>query len=522
MFRHREKIVLAITTAVILFLVFYNLGNTPRSWHDEGASLLVAKTLAEDGVYGSKNGGEYETFGPIQSVGPTVLLPVAAAFKLFGVGLLPGRGVAAVYTLLTLLLFYLTGRALFGKLAAWLGLFFLLASPAVGFLVYGRQLLGEVPAFAFFLLAFLAWLKGLRSGRRAFYVVAGLALGAAMITKSQYVLMVAGTLFFLVIADRFYYRQQNGKWLILVGILAYGCFFAWVGWQYGYFGAETFGENAAALQQLAASTTGFHLPSVKEALKFLLGEGSGYLYFYWGILAFLYVGFLSLRRSKEGLSLAFLCLLVLLWLAYFAFWIIPWRNYALPPLSLLALFVGKLFADLASGLYTSRGEFKQQLASYTRGGGSLNAQTLLSLGTLVALITMLVLTLFQFQQIIAASVLNVEGHYIASVLNEIVDEDAVIETWERELGILTGHYYHYPAQTKLVQTHPAVFRQELGEDYSLGESYMQSVGATYLVIGWFGRWTGIYNEDFLSDHGELVATVGVGDWRYEVYELKER
>lgn len=519
MFRYSEKIGLAITTAVILFLVFYNLGNTPRSWHDEGASLLVAKTLAQDGVYGSRNGTEYESFGPIQSVGPTVLLPVTAAFKLFGVGLLPGRLVAAVYTLLTLLLFYLTARALFGGLAAWLSLFFLLSSPAVGFLVYGRQLLGEVPAFAFFLLAFLSWLKGLRTDRRLFYVIAGLALGAAMITKSQYVLMAAGTLFLLVIADQFYYRQQNVRWLILIGILAYICFFAWVGWQLWYFGAETFKENASALQQLAGSTTGFHLPSVKEAFKFLLGTGSGHLYFYWGVLAFFYVGFLSLRRNKEGLSLAFLCLLVLLWLAYFAFWIIPWRNYALPPLSLLAIFVGKLFADLASGLYASRVEFKQQLFAYVKGFSPFNTQTLLSLGTLVALVTMFSLTLFQFQEIVSDSVLNVEGHYIASVLNEVVGEDAVIETWERELGILTSHEYHYPAQTKLVQTHDAVFRQNAGDDYSLGLEYMQAAGASYLVVGWFGRWTGIYNEDFLAEYGELVATVGTDEWRYEVYEL---
>src|SRR5512141_3021366 len=80
----------ATMLVALCFLALIHLDTTPRPWHDEGGSLSLAKTLAEDGVYAVRTSDGYQTFGFVQSVGPLVVLPIAASFRLFGAGLLQG------------------------------------------------------------------------------------------------------------------------------------------------------------------------------------------------------------------------------------------------------------------------------------------------------------------------------------------------------------------------------------------------------------------------------------------------
>jgi hypothetical protein len=78
-------------------LALYNLGSSPRTWHDEGGAMSIAKTLAREGAYAIRSSEGYQTYGSVQSVGPTVIVPVAASFRLFGVGPVQGRMVMAGY-----------------------------------------------------------------------------------------------------------------------------------------------------------------------------------------------------------------------------------------------------------------------------------------------------------------------------------------------------------------------------------------------------------------------------------------
>src|SRR6476620_1475724 len=93
---HRRILILIGLLPILFFLIFYNLGTNPRPWHDEGTYLDLARTLAEDGVYAVRNSDGYQTFGAIQSVGPTVIVPIALSFKLFGTGIIQGRAVTAI------------------------------------------------------------------------------------------------------------------------------------------------------------------------------------------------------------------------------------------------------------------------------------------------------------------------------------------------------------------------------------------------------------------------------------------
>ena len=78
------KVFFLAVAVISPFLIYYNLGINPRSWHDEGASLTFGRTLAEDGVYAMRNSDGYQTFGPVQSIGPTVILPIAACSGYLG------------------------------------------------------------------------------------------------------------------------------------------------------------------------------------------------------------------------------------------------------------------------------------------------------------------------------------------------------------------------------------------------------------------------------------------------------
>jgi hypothetical protein len=108
---------------------------------------------------------------------------------------------------------------------------------------------------------------------------------------------------------------------------------------------------------------------------------------------------------------------------------------------------------------------------------------------------------------------------IAGFLNQEIDRNAVIETWERELGILTDHRYHYPDESLLAQTTRFLYRGG-PRDYALGAEYFDRVRPEYVVEGWFARYNQIYDTDFLRRNGTLIASEGDGDWRYDVYRLQ--
>ncbi|NJN17396.1 MAG: glycosyltransferase family 39 protein [Oscillochloris sp.] len=175
-----------------LILAFVNLSGAPAPWFDEGSHLHVPKTLISHGVYADISSEGFRYFGPTIGVGPTVMLPIAAAFQIFGVSFLTGRFVIALYLLLALTLAFILARRLHGTLAAGLSVILLLASRTIGFdgmVEYGRQVLGEVPGIAFLLLGAISWSKAITtedSRRRTLLAaLAGLSFGLALITKTS-------------------------------------------------------------------------------------------------------------------------------------------------------------------------------------------------------------------------------------------------------------------------------------------------------------------------------------------------
>jgi 4-amino-4-deoxy-L-arabinose transferase-like glycosyltransferase len=171
----------AMLVAALLF--FPNLSRHPWPAPDELHHLIVARNLAEHGAYASGMPPNLVYFDSYDSVGAPVIAPVAAAFKAFNVGIVPGRLVLAAYGVALTPLVYFLFLPIFGARASGMAAALPLAS--FGTIYLSRSLYGEVPALVFVLGGLLLWRRGLRAPRGgAVLALAGAFFGLAVLTKA--------------------------------------------------------------------------------------------------------------------------------------------------------------------------------------------------------------------------------------------------------------------------------------------------------------------------------------------------
>jgi len=102
---------------------------------------------------------------------------------------------------------------------------------------------------------------------------------------------------------------------------------------------------------------------------------------------------------------------------------------------------------------------------------------------------------------------------LADYLDHEVPEGTIIETWEPELGFLTDHAYHYPPSGWLDRA----VRDKWLTDGGLPEyAPDMAIQPAYLVVGPFGKWTGIYAPFLKRAHPRLVASIG----EYDLYRVQ--
>jgi hypothetical protein len=171
---------------LILIGSFYNLANYPTIWWDEGIFSEVAANLAQHGRYAFtvQSPNQLNDLDFRISAGPAVILPVALAYKLFGVSLLSGRLVAGAYLALTFLVLFLAARRLWGSVTGLLAV--ILAFLGTDVLYWGRSVLGDVPALGLFLCSLYFIIRGLESRPLWPLLLGGIFLGLAFAAKEFY------------------------------------------------------------------------------------------------------------------------------------------------------------------------------------------------------------------------------------------------------------------------------------------------------------------------------------------------
>jgi len=502
----RSRFDLLWTAAVLLvgaFLLVYQLDRYPAPWYDEGSHLHVAKNYALNGVYADYSSEGNRPFGPAVGVGPTVLLPIALLYKALGVSIPLARAVIVVYGALALTMLYLLTARLVNQRAALIAVILAMLSPAVDFVYNSRTVLGEVPGLFFILAGLWLWLKPGKHGLQNLLLV-GLLLGLACITKNQYALFILPSLLLAWFADLLWYKRRGWRYFVVPGIVAGVLFFAWtfiVILLLGQTGGS-FSQNLADLRAASAGAFFLFEPSaIQSAIRFLV---DGTLYGGLAVPVLLYSSVISLRRDETGQQVGTLMIFIALGLGLFIS-SLAWPRYAFAPLALLSIFVVRLFADLTSGL---RLDWKGVRAAL-RGEG-LSTSTFGTILVIGWLIVTVFLPLFnQVQQVRTQG--RTDAYETAAYLDANVPQDAIIETWEQELAVLTNHRYHFPPQIVLAKSVAA----EWFGDAPVSESYdfREAVDADYVVIGPFAKYTNVYPLDRLTDY-QLVSTIGA----YDIYE----
>ena len=258
----RHWTVLACLLGLIACLLGYHLAEYPWAAPDEVHHLVVARNLALHGAYASGHPDASLTyFDSFDSVGPTVLGPIAAAFKVFGVSLGAARAVMITfYLLLSLAVFRLVSSWQGG----WAGITAVaLLTGTFSSIYLGRTLYGEVPAFAFLLGGLLAWQRALGFKRAMGWgLLAGVGVGAAVLSKT----IVALVLFSLAGAwayDQVTFRKIRWGHVLWPAMGGIAVMASWGVIQrlHGP-GAETSGSTLAIYQHYLL----FGLASVPEAI----------------------------------------------------------------------------------------------------------------------------------------------------------------------------------------------------------------------------------------------------------------
>jgi 4-amino-4-deoxy-L-arabinose transferase-like glycosyltransferase len=494
-----------ITLAVIvLFLATYRLTLYPTIWFDEGEHLHVPKTLVQAGQYADISSEGFRYFGPTVGVGPMVMIPIALAFKLGGIGLLQARLVMALYLLSAAALFLMVARRLFGGAVALLATAFLVTTPSLGFIETGRQVLGEVPAFAFLLLGVLLWWRAAEPGAHwGSLLGAGIAFGLAGQTKNDLGMILVPTFLFLFALDRFHYRQLTWRHF------AVPLFSVGVGVASGYLvllpallSSADPAQFVTLFRNASAGAIFVFSPSRNlSALKFLTSSD---VYAFWGIPAIFYGWVIARERSLHGLRHALLLTFAVIGLTWFAFVSIGWARYAFSFLGIGAIYAAKLLSDLISSLRTSEG--------LTLSVGRTRINALATASEIAVTLVLLAATQSTARAVLAPP--NTDPQQMAAYLNAHVSTADVVETWEPELGFLTNHRYHYPPPVWLDH---AVRAQWLGTPL-VAAAYdpISEADPAYLVVGPFAKYTGIYNHLLARQNATPIASLG----QYDLYRLR--
>ncbi len=178
---------LALVLAIGALLAFPRLGAYPLAEPDETYHLVVARNLAQYGLYASGHPDTgFVMFDSYDSVGPPVLLPIAGAFRVLGVELIVARTVMAFFCLAFIAAVYFFLRPVFGGRSAAAAA--LLSTLAEGSIYLGRTLYGEIPALLFGLLGLIAWRRAMANRTAVYGLLAGLCFGVAILCKSIFVL----------------------------------------------------------------------------------------------------------------------------------------------------------------------------------------------------------------------------------------------------------------------------------------------------------------------------------------------
>jgi hypothetical protein len=291
------------------------------------------------------------------------------------------------------------------------------------------------------------------------------------------------------------------------GVIAGLMFGAWMYIVIIRLGGEggSFSENLATLREASAGAFFlFKVDAIERALRFMIDSG---VYAAMAIPVILYGLLLSLRRDREGQNWGIMMCFVLTGMGIFVT-SLGWSRYAFAPVALLGIVLARLVSDLVRAM---RPEWRGMRAVMR---GEVPATSALGWVLLTGwAIIALAMPLYNHYHEIDTHGRG-DAYAVADWLNANVATDALIETWEQELGVLTDHNYHYPPQIMLA--HSVAEKWQGGKPVSEFYDFRDYVRPDYVVVGTFDKYAELYDREVLSEEFDLITSVG----DYDIYQRK--
>lgn len=499
--RRRLQIARWAVAAAVVLCATVNLTHWPATWFDEGIHLHVPKAIVRLGAYADYSSEGLRHFGPTLGVGPTVMLPIAASFWAFGVGLLQARMVMAIYLAAFVAAMYFLGRRLGGRLLALVATALLLTAPGPSAVEYGRQVLGEVPGGFFLALGLLLWFRAWDSAATPRLALAGLVLGLAAATKHVYLLALAPALLAAWILNLAYYRTLPQRVFLITGSICAAVFGLWQLAVLAVLSPGTIAENWALLRQTSEGAAFvFDLDTARQSAIHVLG-----LQGHFGLVlpALLYTAWRARRRQRHEQMWGVVWLLAVANLGWFVIASTGWIRYAFTGLSLSTLLVARLWRD---GL--------RVIARHLRLSGDIGAR-----GVRTTVWIWLFALIAMGGMNVATRLLVVppdDAATTAAWLAQHVGIDTVVETWEPELATFSDQRYHYPPSALLIHAVAHIWRR--GPSPASQYAFRKGGPPAYVVVGEFARWVGLYADDDLRADYTPVHVQGV----YTIWKRVDR
>ncbi len=470
-------------------LLLSHLHDYPAPWFDEGLNAGTAAMIAREGIYGLPDSNGPRVVDPAIQTGPTVVLPVALVIRVCGARWVAARLVVVGFALLAVWLYWLVSRRLFDPATAFVAGLCLLAGnrdPFTSFVYMGRQVLGEVPALAFLLLGVLAtiarWERpGGRRRQLASAVVAGLAWGAAMVTKPQLFVLLPVSLGLVCLADARYYRQRAWRLLALSAAVGLACVAAWYSAQLLLAGAAQFQQNATVAREgLSLHIVDVEIAHMRNAAGVIWRSG----FLLWGLPGLFWGLHLARTRNERGLQHLLALALPAVALAWFSLLSIGWSRYAFFPFVLMPLWTSHGACELIG----------RRFRAWRANGMAGAAAALLLAGPLAA-------SALPWSRNLASPP---AGGFdsMRAYLQTRVPADALVDTWEWEFALDGRPRMRHPGTRAVNAATVAKYsRTPLREElYDKAQPLPD-----YVLEGPFSSWTGIY-RDLLDRRGTREAT----------------
>jgi hypothetical protein len=498
----RAALVVLLAAAAALLLI--NLDRYPATWFDEGWWLQIPRNLVVHGRYAPLSGGEFRTTDTVVMISPAFYLPVAAAFEAFGVGLLQARLVIAGQFLIAGVLLFAVTRRLYRPSAALLALaLFIFVKPDDDWtapLLYGRQMMAEVPALMWCLGGVLAWLRWRDSERPWPAAIAGACLATCAAVKPQFGVVLLPTAAIVAAADlRRSGRPRRFAWMLPAAAAAVALLHVVA--LLAVLGPTDFARLLSGFADASGpQVRTFLQPStVRRALG--LAVRSEFTLLLLPAMAFALARMFSGDETdfRRGAPAVF----VGVWLLWFTTATPGWSRYVLPAIALGVIPI----AGLADALV-----FRPDLwAAVSRppAGWAHRAPRL-------AVVMFVALLLGRPGAALAEAILwppPADAQRLADYITVNVAPTAAIGTWEWPIAFLAGDRQFVMPPTRALNS--VIARNEFNTPWLELPYDVAAQPIQYVAVGWFSRWSGLYPQALLDERFEMVFRAG----DYELYRL---